>query len=188
MIKVSCWLAPLLLLAGTAAAGKKPPKVFIDQGACPFECCSYGEWTVKMTTVIYDEVDGKKIIGTAKPGTKVFAQTGEVHTVPVKVKYHRPLGFTGGASPSGPLEDGETVWALTFQGEDYWKVWKDGEIITEVPLHLPDKKAPASTWWVKIRLPDGLTGWIKEAHNFGNKGDCGAPPTSSTETESTAVQ
>lgn len=40
--------AASLALAATKPAAPtsapKPPKVFVDKGACPFECCKYREW------------------------------------------------------------------------------------------------------------------------------------------------
>ncbi len=75
-----------------------PPAVFIDKGACPFECCTYREWTVEKDTEFYDKVDGKKIIGKVVKGTKIQGVTGEVHTVPLKIQ----------------TENGREVYLLTY--------------------------------------------------------------------------
>ena len=85
----------------------KPPKIFIDKGACPFECCTYREWVVVRDTPLYDNIKSKKIIGKAKKGEKVQGLTREVHTVPLKVK----------------TKDGKNIFLLTYQGEGFWKIW-----------------------------------------------------------------
>lgn len=48
------------LLAGACASSSGPPALrlpFEDHGACPFECCTYREWTVEEPTVLYRERD-----------------------------------------------------------------------------------------------------------------------------------
>lgn len=135
----------------------KPPEMFIDKGACPFECCTYREWTVKKDTELFDKVGGTKIVGKALKGTQVMALTGEVHTAPFKM--------------TNP--DGKDFYLLTYLGEGLWKIWQDGLIKSDVPLDFELKVRPSSTWWVQIKLPDGTIGWTKKPDNFGNIDSCG---------------
>src|SRR3954466_4676007 len=63
----------------------KPPAVYVDKGACPFECCTYRRWKTDKTTVAYATPDKKaKAVGKFVAGTNVVAITGEVRTVPGK--------------------------------------------------------------------------------------------------------
>ncbi len=140
----------------TFSNASPPPAIFVDKGACPFECCTYREWTVEKDTELFDKIDGKKIIGKAVKGTKIQGVTGEVHTIPLKTK----------------TEKGHEVYLLTYQGEGFWKTWDDGIVKENVEL-LSIKKHPQSTWWVLIKLPDGKTGWTKNVENFGNIDACG---------------
>ncbi len=134
-----------------------PPKVFVDKGACPFECCTYRAWSVEKDTDLFDAVDGKKIIGKAKKGQKLTAITGEVHTVPFKVK----------------TNDGNEIYLLTYQGEGFWKVWEKGKVRENVEEDWKPNQAVQSTWWVQIKLNNGTKGWTKETKNFGNQDGCG---------------
>lgn len=154
--------ASWILLAGSLvfhslANGAEPPKMYVDKGACPFECCTYREWTVTKDTDLFDAVDGKKKVGVAKKGSKVTGVTGEVHTVPLKMKD----------------KEGNEFFLLTYQGEGFWKIWKDGSVKPDVEQDWKEDKRPNSTWWVQIKLKDGTTGWTKEAGNFGNMDSCG---------------
>ena len=95
------------MVAATAARASDPPPVFVDKGACPFECCTYRTWTVTRDTALFDSVNGKRMVGLARRGMRVQGITGEVHTVPLKAK----------------LTSGKEVWMLTYLGEGAWKTW-----------------------------------------------------------------
>jgi len=134
-----------------------PPKLFIDKGACPFECCTYREWTVEKDTELYDSIDGKKIIGIAKKGSQIRGITGEVHTVPLEIKDN----------------DGNKIYLLTYQGEGVWKVWDNGAVKTSVGQNWDGDPRPKSTWWVQVKLSTGIIGWTNKTGNFGNMDACG---------------
>jgi len=94
--------------------------------------------------------------------------------VPVPVK-------TGG---NGPLRSRRFQ---TYEGEGIDKVWDkgetrdDGEVYELFENGSPklrkywgeSQSKPQSTWWVKIKLPDGKIGWTKDTDNFGNMDACG---------------
>ncbi|MBS1969445.1 MAG: hypothetical protein JSU04_04025 [Bdellovibrionales bacterium] len=147
----------ITFLPRTLIAANAPPKIFVDKGACPFECCTYREWTTEKDTDLFDSVDGKKKVGKAKKGEKVTALTGEVHTIPMKVK----------------TNEGKELYVLTSQGEGFWKVWEDGKVVENVTETWQTEKPVQSTWWIQIKLSNGVTGWTKESKNFGNKDACG---------------
>ena len=141
----------------TLVAAHGPPPVFIDKGACPFECCTYRQWTVTRDSVLYDAVNGKRVVGLARKGSKVQGLTGEVRTVPLKAR----------------TKAGKEVFVLTYLGEGFWKTWDDGVVKQRNDDDLDTHARPKSTWWVRIRLPNGVTGWTKAADNFGNVDACG---------------
>lgn len=171
-------LAILLSSAFATSTPSRPPKIYIDKGACPFECCTYGEWSVIRDTDLYSAVDGKTLVATAKAQTKVKGVTGEVHVIPTKVTV---------LEKHGPYKRGDIIYILTEEGEGHYKIWNNGEISSDGDIYQlfdngspklraywgkPDGK-PQSTWWVKIQLPDGKVGWTKETKNFGNIDSCG---------------
>ena len=64
----------LLLLAAGAAAQEQARKVFVDEGACPFECCGYGRWTTTENVRAFDSPDAKRATHEIPAGTTVTAR------------------------------------------------------------------------------------------------------------------
>ena len=54
-------LAPVV--AAQTAGEQKPPNVYIDKGACPFECCTYREWVAHTDVTLLESPNGKKVVG-----------------------------------------------------------------------------------------------------------------------------
>lgn len=162
-----------------AVGGSVPPRVFVDEGACPFECCVYRKWTVEQTTTLFAEQDrASRVIATLQPFQVVQARTGVVYTRPAKLEV---------LWDHEPFRKGEIVYVLTYQGEGFFKVWRNGAIISAdvfFPTDPPcDRPSPAcwgkldgfseSTWWVQIETPAGQIGWTDQPDHFGNKDACG---------------
>jgi len=86
---------------------------------------------------------------------------------------------------------GDIIWVYTYQGEGNFKVWKDGKFVELNLAFSPyggssgkrcetDKscageleKELESTWWIKIKTPDGTIGWTFESSNFRGNDICG---------------
>ena len=174
---ISILFTSLVGLAATLAS--EPPKIFIDKGACPFECCTYREWTVNKDTALYATVNGKKVVGTAKANKNVTAVTGEVHVIPAKVVIKEA---------HGSYKPGDVIYILTYEGEGSYKVWNRGAISSDGDVYQlfddgstnlrknwgESTTKPESTWWVEIKLPSGVSGWTKETRNFGHMDACGS--------------
>jgi hypothetical protein len=133
------------LLRGVATGADSPPAVFIDKGACPFECCTYRAWNVKADTVVRAKPDKTaKVVGLLKAGAIVEAITGEVHSSPAVFVVKQPHA---GYKP------GDVLWVYTYLGEGRFKVWRNGA------MHEEDLGFS----------PHGAN----EAAHFGNKDACG---------------
>ena len=65
------------VIAAQTPGEKKPPNVYIDKGACPFECCTYREWVARTDVTLLDSPNGKKVVGQTKKGEKVLAIRGK---------------------------------------------------------------------------------------------------------------
>jgi hypothetical protein len=162
----------------------KPPAIYVDKGACPFECCTYRTWKTERTTVAYARPHKRsRRVGAFKAGSKVVALTGEVRTVPGKfviLKDH------------GKYKPGHVLWVYTPLGEGMYKVWFRGRMYDEELQYMSGpyersypscEDTPAcwgklerelrSEWWVKIRSAGGWVGWTDQAENFSNKDSCG---------------
>jgi hypothetical protein len=151
-------------------AGLKLP--FEDWGACPFECCTYREWSVKADTPIHaDRADGSPVVFTAKAGEWVTGLTGVVVTsMPGRAEVRVPT--TVGGLRAAP---GDVVWLLTSQGEGFYKAWFKGQFIDGINgfYNVVMTSQPVYTWWVKVQDGSGRVGWTSQHRNFGHVDACG---------------
>ena len=153
------------VIAAQTTGKQKPPNVYIDKGACPFECCTYREWVARTSVTLVVGPNGKKIVGRIKKGERVLALTGEVHSIPLRVVAQHD-------DPDAGVKAGDTVYILHDIGEGYWKAWHDAKLYDTDDF--PDKGSkPKSTWWVKLKTSAGVIGWTVEHRNFENHDACG---------------
>lgn len=170
----------------TPCSGDKavPPKIYIDKGACPFECCTYRDWIAEGEIPIYSDLTKRKILGLLKQGEVVKALTGEVHIIPTKVRV---------VYNHGKYKIGDQFYLLTPLGEGYSSIWVNGELDVEELLsiykyggdpyckepspecwvRLEPKEVGESIWWAKVKRQDGTIGWTDQAGSFGNQDACG---------------
>jgi hypothetical protein len=145
-----------LLLVLTANPGfsqqkSAPPKVYVSKGACPFECCTYQDWTARRPLSLLDRPGGRSIARIAD-GEQVLALTGEIHAKPLRFRVRR----------SGPHDDGvpagSVVYLLHPVGEGFWLVWFKGKAVRIDP----DYGGPVSSyrWWAKVKTRSGQIGWV----------------------------
>jgi hypothetical protein len=149
-----CIVASLFVLSAYAdnASGKDvPPKRYEDIGACPFECCSYRDWTVRESVQLLDRPNGQHVVGSLRKGEVVHGMTGEIISEPISVKANRDV-------PETHIKVGDTFYVLHYDGEGYWKVWFHGatELIRQSVINVPHPKAE---WWVKVKSASGVVGW-----------------------------
>jgi hypothetical protein len=148
-----------------SAEDQKPPAVYIDKGACPFECCTYREWVARTDVTFVDVPDGKVVVGQIKKGEKVLALTGEIHSVPLPIVARKDYPVVG-------VKAGDTIYLLHYVGEGSWKVWHMGNVfeIDDLPGKVPK---PKTTCWVKLKTSSGVIGWTIDQKNFENQDACG---------------
>jgi hypothetical protein len=142
-----------------------PPSPYIDKGACPFECCTYREWTAKEAIDLVDQPNGKRVVGQLHKGEKVQGVTGEVHSIPLRV-------VALNDDPDAKVKAGDVIYVLHYLGEGAWQVWHKGELV--VIENFSDKGPfPRATWWVQIKTASGVVGWAISHGNFSNQDSCG---------------
>jgi len=170
---------------------KTLPKIYEDKGACPFECCTYRQWTSQADVTLFDAPHSSKVVGIVKKGEVVRGVTGIVYVTPT------PLEVT---FPHGPYKKGDQIYLLTNLGEGFAKVWFQGKVTEEEMIEteamsgqcegtgcsngcgahpsktcwakLNDKIQP-SEWWVQIKTKSGLTGWTPKSEQFSGEDSCG---------------
>lgn len=186
-------IATLLLLlfvsAVVPAQDVKPPTPYLDNGACPFECCTYRAWTVEKDTLLYNQRSTTS--GNAfrvKKGDRVTGLTGVVVTLKpgrVLVKKARMIGVDHKIR----VKPGDILYLLHYSGEGIYKIWFRGKIyeeemptapglITKTPLEQREEylhviAEPETEWWIKVKNQRGQVGWTKQNDHFGNMDACG---------------
>ena len=150
-----------------------PPSRYVDRGACPFECCTYREWTVDKPTALRRSMsDSSPIFVRLRKGEKVRGMTGVVITTAPGIVQAVKQTTVGNMR----VNPGDRVYVLTNLGEGFAKVWFKGRVVEGEPydetFFKPIRKTK-SVWWVKIRDRRGRIGWSREPENFGNVDQCG---------------
>jgi hypothetical protein len=187
-----CVLAALSV--HSASAQRLPPRDYEDRGACPFECCTYREWSVKADTTLYKSRSTKSPPAfRVKEGERVTGVTGVVITL-----------APGRAVATGSVtvrhegehevreikvRRGDVLYLLNYTGEGFFKTWFRGrfyevqpetaaehaarpEALARLP-YLRLQSRPRTVWWVKVRNSRGQVGWSRQPEHFGDMDACG---------------
>lgn len=165
-----------------ARAAPSAPEMWDEDGACPFECCTYGgDWALRKPFALRGAADPYAATLRELPrGVRLAALTGRTRTRPGRFQFTR-------SSP--PFREGERVDVYDYLGEGIYRVWNGGAM-TQADLGLSPYGAsregalgrmevdPRQTWWVNVRLPDGAEGWIEVHDPAGVSGAdaCGVGP------------
>jgi len=175
----------------TAAAspdqpGAEPPLPVIDENACPFEGCSFREWTVTKESALYStRQDSRTKTGKLKPGDKVTGLTG-VHVIyePDRILVRQPI-------PELAVKPGDVILRYMYVGEGFANIWANGNWHKEYDCSFITERngagcakgcAAAVTedgvkeWWVQVRTSNGKTGWVLTQENFDAWTSWGLPP------------
>lgn len=131
-------LIAVLFAALPANSDDGPPLVdgrFVDDGACPFEGCTYREWKTEKDTVLYDAPFGSRTVGQARAGEWVEGVTGIVYIRPMPIRAAESAELDMllydervGDYVTTPLSPGETIYLLTYQGAGAYKAWTKGRL------------------------------------------------------------
>ena len=166
----------ILLFAASSQITAQTPKLpFKDVGACPFECCTYRQWTAKKDTTIYKEMrDGSPVAFKINRREKVTGITGVVITTKAgKVKALKDFTFE---NAKVKIKTGDIFYTLTYRGEGFFLISFKGKRLEEQVFDDDKMKVliePKSIWWVKIKNRKGQIGWTKLSENFDNMDACG---------------
>ncbi len=184
-----CVAALVAAIAGSPAAAAPPaPSVpYLDWGACPFECCTYGSWTaVHATVVLTERRVGAPIAFRVRPGESVKTTTGVVVTKrPGRIEVLSDLTLGQGLE-SVALRRGDVVYVLHYLGEGYDLLWFKGKTFSD-QIHtetlgvieyngveaLRLLAQPQVEWWVKVTSKSGRVGWSKHPEHFSGSDACG---------------
>jgi len=162
-------VASLMHAAGASAQqGPMPrPTAPYVTAACPFECCTYGEWRFESATTLRAEprADARTVAELA-PGTRVLADSGHVRIDPIGlVVADREYRDRDGVDV---FPAGDSILVLDYLGEGFFHVWSRGALrqlaLDEVlstfgnpvasadrtPHALREVRPPSSAWWAHV--------------------------------------
>jgi hypothetical protein len=178
--------AMALVLGQTAPV--EPPLPYVDHGACPFECCTYRDWTAEQALQAFDShglvpasqhrafriASGERVTGmtgvviTRKPGLVRVETPLEIEVYSSRFPKAKPQRLT--------LASGDRLYLLTNLGEGYMSGWFKGRVLESFDTFAfgsaedcPKLKRgcsgiieqrPESEWWVKVRNRAGRIGWV----------------------------
>jgi hypothetical protein len=179
-------------------AEEQPPLPFYDWDACPFECCTYREWTLSYP-VSFHQTHAKEspVVFRLEEGQTVQAVTGVVVTAKcgtaTVLKSLEGFGIAkDGVSPPLALKPGQTLCTLHYEGEGSSLFWYGGKLYSgevsndsfgEPPEsgNFRTDSSPEASWWVMVRSPTacngvscraGEVGWSNETSAFKHKDSC----------------
>jgi hypothetical protein len=167
-----------------AANGDGHPRSFADEGACLGECCTYREWKVGRDVPLYSQPKLEAIVvGKLVRGSSIEPVAGKVVTTAGRFRV---------THDTGEYHRGETLWVYTYHGEGSFRVWYRGAMRDEDLGFSPyggtagdrcqvfgagcwgELEEPLkTTWWAKLRTPNGVEGWSSVEGNFSGTDACG---------------
>ncbi len=183
---------PLIAQADSLVA--RPVAPIIRRNVCPFECCTYREWTAVGEIPVYaTEGDTTAVAFTIKDSESFTAIEGNMHLHRLGlVAVHRSVTDT--IYDTYHFEPGDTLLVLDYVGEGFHTVWRGGSLeeieafwrFEDPDEHGADADAPITGpawtvvaepdphWWVRVQTKDDRNGWIymNKAH-VTNADACG---------------
>jgi hypothetical protein len=157
----------------TPPAGAGGGGVYVARGVCPFECCTYRDWTLETTATVRAEPSADaSVIANLAVGTVIRADSGNVYvTQPGLVVADQP--FPVEETPNAPMvAAGDTLYLLDNMGEGFVHTRYRGRIYETSGAAWFGGGPPGSTtagrliretvsqWWAHVTLADGRAGWV----------------------------
>jgi hypothetical protein len=162
-----------------------PDSVRLRAGACPFECCVYGEWrSDSAIPLLAEPLNDAPAVDTLRPTERFRARTGYVEVLgPSIVVVTDTVPNDSGRGFA--FVPGDTVVVLDYVGESFWNVWHDGSVHEVSAFWGAEVGSPKGIyygdyrreWWVNAESPRGRSGWFRADLDVQLSGvdACGTP-------------
>ena len=163
--------ADTIVMEAGESLTRRPEAPLRIEGACPFECCTYGVWKTTGPTTVYETPDETAASRTVPAGASMEATSGHVLISRVGEAVTRDtLRLYRDDGSSLLAGSGDTLLVLDDIGEGYRRVWHAGAIYqTDAASGLnvaPGARVaallvePERQWWARVRTADGAEGWL----------------------------
>jgi hypothetical protein len=154
---------------------RRPVAPLRIDGACPFECCAYGDWTTTGESTLYEEPDPASARWTVPAGTRLEAVSGFVVLTEIGVAVARDtIRMFAEYGAERLAAAGDTLFLLDNVGEGFRRVWHQGSVLQTdaVSGFVSEGSVPAAEilsqplqeWWAQARALDGRAGWLWMDH------------------------
>ena len=148
-------------------ADRVPDSARFRRGACPFECCRYGEWAVENGAPVRTRPDSTAPLAFSLGTRERFrADSGFVRITDLLLIV---VSDTVDQRPSGKLiVPGDTLVVLDHLGEGHYNVWRNGDLFpvqgfwgAEAPRNISEMIGHYdSEWWVHVTSRRRENGWL----------------------------
>ncbi|GAB2839932.1 hypothetical protein GCM10027277_03600 [Pseudoduganella ginsengisoli] len=170
-----------ILCCPGAAAQEQPPGNFENWGVCPFECCTYRDWTANADIAVHESRNNQSaVVFRLRKDEQVRALTGVVVTEKasiVRIDKTVQDGYVQGVDkPQLALKAGDVIYMLAPLGEGSYLFWYRGKVYTSgaglAAMPGVDGKDAKMTWWKQVENKAGKRGWTA-SDEFSNADACG---------------
>ena len=149
-----------LALVSTSLNAEELSIPFIVEDACPFEGCTFGEWSVLSETNIFQRPDENSMItGKLSAGTKANIVTGISYVIPGEaIVTGKPYSHAEIMLPN------KKVFILNYLGEGYSQVFLDGQFINTKIAREKNQCSDKPNWrycWVTVIREPVIKWWVK---------------------------
>ena len=165
---------PIAERKGETTGIDEPVLPVIYEKACPFEGCTFRQWTVKKPSKMYSSWQkNRSLVATLRAGEKVVGLTGVlISRKPDRFLVKRPIphfSLTVGDVILQYAEWGEGAADLWAKGVWYksfdWGETEDGNLILSDD-NVTIVEHGSREWWVQVKTASGKTGWVLASGNF----------------------
>ena len=162
-----------------------PDTLLVRQGACPFECCVYGEWRADSAIPLLAEPANDAVaVDTLRATERFRARTGYVEVLgPAIVAVLDTVPDDSGQGIA--FVPGDTLVVLDYVGESFWNVWHNDAVHQISAFWGAEVGSPKGAyygeyrreWWVNAESPRGRSGWFRADLDVELSGvdACGTP-------------
>jgi len=164
----------------------EPALPVVDEGACPFEGCSFRKWIVSRDAELFSTwKQGRRMLTNLHKGQIVTGETG-VHITwkPDRIEVLQPIAELD-------VKRGDLILRYMYHGEGFADIWAKGYFVKEYDCSFVKEKEDGGCtrncaakvvedgrkdWWVRVKTAQDMVGWSEATDQFGCMDALGGDP------------